>query len=115
MLRQPEKIKFENQRDIVDYVSKGLPPKKSDYEKLTAAIKNPLEDASDKEAGKDLIITQNALQGVDPETFNMVLDRVYANNVKNRNIGLAVAGIFGVCLVAGLVVGGKNKKKDEDE
>jgi len=107
MLISPESIKFENSNDIVDYIGYGLPPTKSNYEKIVDKILNP--DANDTVDTNDTVTIPNKIfNNVDTETFLNTLDRVYDNRIKNRNNTLIAAGVS--ILVGGIIALFKWKK-----
>lgn len=106
MMRKVEMIKFETRNDVIDYVCKGLPPKKSDYEKLVTTIRCPKED-------DEIHIDSSVCNEIDVETFTKVLDRVYEDNVRNRNIMIGVSIVAGICVVRGIFE--LCKKYDEKE
>lgn len=127
IITKPEKIVFETQNDIIDYVGRGLPPTKKNFSKLKNAIKdaNNLREQDsedylstyedlygDKIAGKDVIVSPHLMLNIDDETFNNILDRMYKNRVRTCKITLGV-----VCIAAlALAVGGcKSSKKENDD
>ena len=100
MLISPELIKFENANDIIDYVGYGIPPIKSNYDKVVDKILDP--DPNDTIDSNDKITIPNRIfNNVDTETFLNTLDRVYDNRIKNRNNMLIATGIS--VLVGGLI------------
>lgn len=107
MMRKVEMIKFETRNDVIDYVCKGLPPRKSDYEKLVTTIRYPKEE--DNEINIDSTVTDL----IDNETFTKILDRVYEDNVRNRNIMIGVGIVTGFCIIRGAIE--LCKKDDEKE
>lgn len=120
MIMSPEKIKFEDRNDIIDYVSKGLPPTKGNYEKIIAVIKNPSTDESSQKAGSDVIISKNLLDNslgkpLDPEAFTEVLDEVYKNRVKERNILIGITAVTVISVIVGSIISSKKKKEDESD
>ncbi len=107
-MRKVETIKFETTNDVVDYVCKGLPPRKSDYEKLVTTLRCSEEDAV---CHIDPIVTTY----IDTETFTKVLDRVYEDNVRNRNIAIGIGLAVGVCVIRGMIELCKKNDNDEKE
>lgn len=94
MITNPEKIYFESTDDAVNYVSKGLVPRKKDYEKLVNALNN--------EEGNGIRFSEDVTTNADAVAH--VLDIIYTNRVKHRNISIAaMAGFF----IAGIFLGGK--------
>jgi len=92
MLTKPENIKFESHEDIVDYISKGLPPTKNNYDKIVDKIL--YSDSNDTPDSKiDLIVRERLFNDIDKPTFVNTLDRVYTNRLKNLNNLLITASI----------------------
>lgn len=117
MITKPEKIKFETSDDIVDYISKGLPPTKRNYEKIKEAINTPIKiEITDEMLQKQdqVLITQPMVGTLDEDTFLKVCDRVYHNRVKERNLILMMVGI-GVLGALGFGIASNKKKEDEIE
>lgn len=105
---KPEKVYFENQNDVIDYVTKGLPPRKKDFDKVIGSI-----GVEKKEEGKPFI--PEAVLDMDASELKDVLHRVYEDNRKNYMIGGIVAGSIIVGLVAALIIGGGDDKKSDNE
>lgn len=117
MITKPEKIKFETSDDIVDYISKGLPPTKRNYEKIKEAINTPIKiEITDEMLQKQdqVLITQPMVGTLDEDTLLKVCDRVYHNRVKERNLILMMVGI-GVLGALGFGIASNKKKEDEIE
>lgn len=120
IITKPEKILFETQDDIIDYIGRGLPPTKKNFCKLKDAISDVKFDQKLKEnstisetkvAGKDVIIPSHLVLNIDDETFNNILDRMYKNRVRTCKITLGV-----VCVAAlALAIGGHKSSKSKDE
>ena len=124
ILTKPENISFETQNDIIDYVCKGLPPRKQDFRKVVAAYRNPpAVDIVDKD-GKpinpnykdEVYISPHAIPNNQEakEAVSKTLDRVYVDRCRNRNIALGIAGITGLVALKCIFSGGCGKKDDED-
>lgn len=101
MLRKVDTIKFESKEDVIDYVCNGLPPRKNDYEKLIHRI-NVSEDEE-----SEVYFTKN-VRIEDSNEFSEILNRVYKDNCRNRNvcigaivIGVAFGTIAGLCKLVG--------------
>lgn len=123
---KPEKLIFENERDVIDYVAKGLPPKKENFNNVMKALhEKPIEIISNDEVDFDELeaeldsydddkveISPRVLNNIDPDTMEMVLRRVYDDNVRTRNTIIAIAGLTGVVIIGGMLFGGK---KDKDK
>lgn len=111
MLIKSNKVLFENRADIIDYVSKGIPPKKKDFTDFTNAF-----GIDQKIEGKPYI--PSSLLNMSQEDLRNVLERVYKNNRRNTWIS---AGLILGALVGGLTIGlfiggcGKTESKPNDE
>lgn len=110
----PEKIVFETNVDIIDYVTRGLPPTKKNFEKVISKVINPDPDENSTcEVGKNVYIPGRLFFKCDNDTMEQALTRVYENRIHNRNMMLAAAGV----VIAGIIFGSikSNSKKKEDE
>jgi len=108
MMVLPKKVVFHNYKDIVDYVSKGLPPTKENFNQLMNQVRNPStpEQVSNLK-GKEVVIADTVIPSENARALTAdILERVYENRISNRNkiliiggILLAVtgAGIYGYC------------------
>lgn len=107
---KPEEVKFESTNDVIDYVTLGLPPTKKNYKKLRNAIgEYPIP-------GKDgITISKGAFIELDREDLQLVLDRVYADNRRNRNFVLGICGIAALATLGAIFCGSSKKDKDHDE
>lgn len=94
MITNPTKILFEDEKDVIDYVTKGLPPTKKNFAKVINGLNN---NGDGIHIGENVFSNEN-----DRELINHALNIVYENRVKNRNITiLAMVGLF----TAGLFIG----------
>lgn len=94
MFIHPKKVVFEDVNDVVDYIDKGFPPTRKDFEEVLNKMKNP-DNATDanilNKHGKETIITNEIAR--DPDLIEKVLTRVYENKRRRfRNGILAVLG-----------------------
>ena len=106
---KPEQIKFEGINDVVDYVSLGLPPTKDNYEKLRNSIGSyPISD------GSNIKISKGAFIEMSREDLQTVLDRVYADNCRNRNMLLGICGVIGIVAIGSIFSANKKKKNEEE-
>lgn len=112
LLTKPDSIKFESKTDIVDYVTKGLPPTKKNFNTLMASVHVPTANANETKEG-NVFIDENMFINCDQETFEEVMNRVYENRIRNRNISIGVGA--GVIVLALLGVHKHNKNEDDDE
>ena len=114
MIINPEKMVFENTTDIIDYVSRGLPPTKKNFEKIIFKVKHP---DSEETGTNEVYIPERLFINCDNDTMTEALNRVYANRIRNRNVAITTAiGIVAIGLIFGKMSSGKHKKdKDEDD
>lgn len=117
MIINPDKIVFNSELDVVDYVSKGLVPTRKNFLNLMDKMSNPDSDGEPRDPqSKDIYLPERVLINCDSETMNSVLRQVYANRVRNRNIVLTVIGVVGGIMLIGTIRGGcKKKDKDDDD
>lgn len=110
MYINPSKLVFEDKNDIVDYVSKGLPPKKKDLEKVIDAIHGrPVDDPANE------IVINPDLFIIEPDEFEDVIRRIYENNCRKRNYMIAAACIAGVILIGAKIAKHAKEKKEQDD
>ena len=115
ILVQPEHVIFNSRQDIVDYVSKGLPPTKNNFIRLQQALYSPIDFNGKEhppcEYGKDVIINKKVIDNIDIDEFNSILTRVYQNNVRNRNIliGLGITAAT-IMFIMNIFDNGSNSK-----
>ena len=106
-------VELEGAMDVVDYLGKGLPPKKDDANAVLQKVETEgldlLEDEDDED--DESVFT--------PDWSNVemteVLNRVYQNNISNtkRWIGISVgAGVLGV-LFGAFFINTPKKEKDK--
>lgn len=98
MITSPDKIKFESRNDVIDYVTKGFPPTKKNYAKVKAIV------AKSDAVGLDE-------HSIDAELFNSMLDRVYHDQVRNRNIMIGIAAGLTVSIIVGSVISAGSAKE----
>lgn len=111
----PEKVVFETESDLVDYVTKGFVPTKKSFEKVMSKMYNPNSDDEVRDPNSnEVFIPGRVLLNCDRGTMDMVLRQVYANRVRNRNIILTTIGVIGGVMLIGAIRGG-SKKKDADD
>lgn len=111
LLTRPQRIVFENQDDIVKYVTRGLPPRKSDFDQVISLVKNPMSDSEVASAtANDIVISERVFFDIDKEQFARVLEKVYKENCRNRNILIAST----TALVVGMLFSfsGSDKEKE---
>lgn len=111
----PEKIVFETEADLIDYVTKGFVPTKKSFEKFMSKMYNPNgEDEVRDPNSNEVFIPDRVFFNCDRDTMDMVLRQVYANRVRNRNIMLTAIGVIGGIMLIGTIRGGHKKKDDDD-
>lgn len=98
-LVKPEKIMFENARDVLNYVSRFGAPSFNNYAKLTDAMYDARNNGnSNKVYGTDVIIDTNIMEDADQLTFEDIVDIIYRNQKINdtmtifKCIGCGVIG-----------------------
>lgn len=106
----PKRIVFESEEDVIDYVSRGLPPTKKNFDQFITAVKSPADELSVK--GDGVSIPRSIFIECDNATMDIALRRVYANRIHNRNILLTTAGIIAGVICIGAIR--SNCKKDDD-
>ena len=105
MLTDPKNILFENSTDLVDYVSKGIPPRKKNYEKLKIAMANPVSNP-EFYGGKSVAVGKKLVEDLTQEELIKIFDQFYANQRKNYAIGAVIGvGVAAICGVVGFAVG----------
>lgn len=110
----PEKIVFETEADLVDYVTKGFVPTKKSFEKFMSKMYNPNgEDEVRDPNSNTVFIPERVFFNCDRDTMDMVLRQVYANRVRNRNIMLTAIAVIGGLMLIGYHPW-QHKKKDEE-
>lgn len=97
----PEMVAFENTKDIVDYIGKGIPPTRKQFNRLMERVKNPLPNDTDPKAPENLskiiireedIANWRSSEYVQAEVTK-VLEQMYADRIRNRNIAIGVGEI----------------------
>lgn len=124
MLTNPKRIKFETTDDIVDYVSKGLPPKKKNYNQIIFRLDSPItaEDLKNNRSivGNETVITEDVVstwvtQDDTDELTDIIdiLNRVYANKRKDTIKSIIIGAVVAVgAFVAGGAVAKHSSKND---
>lgn len=114
----PKKVVFETEEDVVDYVSRGLPPSKKKYKEFINRVSSPLNDLDmdDSEiVGDTVIIRESLFLDCDKDTLQRSLERVYANRIRNRNIILTLAAVTAGAILFGSIKSSRCKDSDEDK
>lgn len=118
MFMDPKKAVFTSVEDLVDYVEKGLPPTKSDFEQVIEKIKMPNSVADPtllQKTGKEVIVTDLVVKKGNAETIEAVLNRIYENRRSRYKTGLiavAVIGILGALAYFGIPKLNVGKKEE---
>jgi len=103
-MMNPAQIQFESQNDVIDYVTKGLPPRKKDFQSLMDAIehRSPDDASVDKEnPGSRVIIRQGIEFDMDDDALVNALNHIYKNRVHNRNILIGAGVVIGALVFMG--------------
>lgn len=114
----PKKVVFETEEDVVDYVSRGLPPTKKKYKEFINRVSSPLSDLDmdDSEiVGDTVIIRESLFLNCDKDTLQRSLERVYANRIRNRNIILTLAAVTAGAILFGSIKSSRCKDSDTDK
>lgn len=120
MIINPNRIQFETKNDVIDYVTKGLPPSRKNFDIAMSVLRNSNEDVvTESEFESDVInvipMTNNSIipNDHDREMIDAALTRVYENRIRNRNIAIGITGV----VVAGIIICGikSHNKKDDDD
>lgn len=114
----PKKVVFETEEDVVDYVSRGLPPTKKKYKEFINRVSSPLSDLDmdDSEiVGDTVIIRESLFLNCDKDTLQRSLERVYANRIRNRNIILTLAAVTAGAILFGSIKSSRSKDSNEGE
>lgn len=93
-------LQFESQNDVIDYVTKGLPPKKKDFETLMDAVAT--HDPSDVDPSRHVIIAPGVEFDMDEDALINAMRRVYKNRCRNRNILIGASIVVGGVVIAAL-------------
>jgi len=112
LLVDPKSIVFEDRDDIINYVSKGLPPTKKNFKKVMAACSDPIDEELNTYSPDDVVIPKELMLSIDREEFISVMQKVYENNCRNRNIIIGIAGALLVGFVAKKIASHAKEKKE---
>lgn len=116
MLMKPEKIRFEDDMDLIDYVGRGFPPTKANYEKVIAAMHETADPNVEVPAVKgEVYVPYDMNRKLSDDELEAVLNRIYQNNCKNRNRFLIGAGITIGLIVSIAFAGGKKDEEEEND
>ena len=111
----PERVVFESTDDIIDYVSKGIAPRRKDFNKVIRCINEPMtDDEIESASSNDVVIPDNIFIGIDKEQFKDVLTRVYRNNCRKRN-GIVIGISAGVVMAIALGIRHAHKEAERDD
>lgn len=92
MRYKPDQLIFETEEDVINYITKGVVPNKSDAYEVFSAIRSP---------GTSLIQLNFSAAQEDPIRFAEIMEQVY-ENVREMQIaagvGCAMSGLLGFVL-----------------
>lgn len=113
MFTPPERVVFEQKSDIIDYVTRGLPPTKKNFDRVMAVVYNPLTDEEvENSTAKDVVISRRIFDSVDENEFAEILKQIHANRIRNRNIAI---GAFIFNTIAAIMITAKVFSSDKEE
>lgn len=116
LLTNPYKVKFENETDVVDYVTRGLPPTSKNYTAVMNAVRKVRRGITDEDDEQPhVFINPDMTINCDDETFEKIMDRIYENRIRNRNIGIGVSGAVILGVLVGLAKHRSSSKDDDEE
>lgn len=109
----PERIVFEDEMDLVDYVGRGMIPSKKNFEKFIVKVRNPSDGLGEGDISQVCVSKNMFLGDYNAESMDRLLTRMYENRVHNRNVMMAIGGILGG-IVGTTIIRSKRKKKKEE-
>jgi hypothetical protein len=103
MIINPKYVKFEYVEDIIDYVTKGLPPSEYNFDSVMLKVlsRDEMDDTYSAKKGKEVLIPSILFKKNEIEIFGMSLSRMYKNRIKNRNKLLIGFGVVIVLVLIG--------------
>lgn len=93
-IMNPAQIKFESQDDVIDYVTRGIPPRKKDFEDLMDSIRDSSDPAN------HVVVAPGLEFDMDEDAFVNAMNRVYKNRCRNRNILIGAGIVIGGIMIA---------------
>lgn len=113
MITPVGKLHFETQKDIIDYVSRGMCPTKENFNALMMQVRTPvIVTPDDPNNGKIVQIDPNAVTDENREVVAAIMERVYENRKWNRN--MMIAGTIGVIALGLLIHHGVSSSDEKD-
>lgn len=114
MIIDPSKIAFESSKDVVDYITLGIPPTRKQFDKLMYAVRHPEDtDVYTPAIGEVVIYKQDIANWSDSvyvqNAVAEVLERVYRDRIVMRNVAIAV----GAAVVVGGIIAVVNSGKSD--
>lgn len=112
------KIVFENPDDLIDFVTRGIPPTGKQYEEFKDQIRHAPAAHVETQDGQNLTsMSQDSFRYSedldDAEFMEKILDRAYTNQCRNRNITIgAVIGFFVLGIIGGSKYGEYKTEKE---
>lgn len=112
MLVQPGRVQFASKEDIINYVSKGLfPPSKKHFNALMNKVKNVnVDDVADDPMMP--VHLKMELTREERHLLDVILTKIYANRVRNRNIFIIGSLTFTIIVSALIFFIIKNRCKE---
>ena len=110
MLVNPKRVKFSSKRDVLDYVTKGFfPPRKVHFNRVLDKLRTPDQDNEETRAklGREVVILNNIMSEEDRNSLKSVIEDIYANRVRNRNILFGTIGVVGLLKILSSIVSSK--------
>lgn len=93
----PSYIKFETTEEVIDYVTLGFPPTKKNFEKIIESLKSEYDVNTPQLTTKitNQVIIPKYVDNTDNEKLAEYLERVYKNQVINRNAIIITGAVIG--------------------
>lgn len=118
MKTDSSKLVFETPDDLIDYVTRGIPPTKKQYSEFSQQVHHAPASHVETQDGKNLTsMSQDTFRYSedmeDAEFMAKILDRAYQNQCTNVKITIgAVVGFFALGLIGGAKIGEYRAEKD---
>ncbi|MCM1233508.1 MAG: hypothetical protein NC489_25615 [Ruminococcus flavefaciens] len=102
-MMDPKKVKFESQKDVIDYVTRGAPPRKKDFNALIDAIdtRDSVPEDLQEKPGTRVVIRPGLEFNMDDDALVTALNQIYINRCHNRKILMGAGMVIGAIVIAG--------------